>query len=106
MPINRSRTLSLIAAGALSFSLSGSLDALPNTAAFEPHPIYAFQTTSDNDIASKYCEQYESKSLREEAISLFGVQSSFTEDELKTYWKAISEKSENTPINIFDLFNC
>lgn len=106
MPTTNSRTLSMLAfAGLLSLSIAGSADALPTSNEIELTPVYAlYQTTSVDSTAAKYTEKYETKTPKEEAFALFGVQTNFSAAEKKTYWDAIHARSENTSINVFDLF--
>lgn len=94
----------LLAAG-LSLSSTLAQPVLGNAANTFITPTSAiYQTTSSNHIATEYEFDIRSEDLRLDAIQLFGEQTSFSDEEKATYWSAIRAKSENTAINIFDLF--
>ena len=57
-------------------------------------------TSSVNDIVAKYNDKSPSASCREEAMSIFGNQSDFTEEEMVTYRNVLRRKSKKTGISV------
>lgn len=105
MDLTNSFTASALAIG-LSFTLSVNAAPLRTTTIEIPStdPTAICQTSSTIRTTPTFYDQREQMSPREEALLLFGEQTSFTESEQETYWEALNAKSVKTGININDLF--
>ena len=99
--MTRSNALTVPFALLLSCTLSVRAIGLTNNAVSAFSYIESsYQTTSINSIA----EEFSVINPKADALDLFGVQSYFSPDEQKTYWKMLELNSEKVGINIFDLF--
>lgn len=108
MPWSNSRTLSAAVSGLLSLSIATTALPAPKIA----NRLNASRASITSSIAGAqainnlqlFSSDTVIRSPFEEAISLFGEQSGYTQEESDIYWNAINSKSEKTSINIFDLF--
>lgn len=91
--------LTLMLGLSLSMAPAGTLSNVPSTLNY--HIESTYQTTSLNTIAQEFGKT--SREPRQDAFSLFGVQSNFSIEEQKTYRAMLKENSHSVGINIFDL---
>lgn len=91
--------LTLMLGLSLSMVPTGNTSNMPSTLSYHIESVY--QTTSLNTVAQEFGKT--SRDPRQDAISLFGLQSNFSVEEQKTYRAMLKENSRSVGINIFDL---
>lgn len=64
-----------------------------------------YDTTSCNVSLASYYENNGNRYGREKALSLFGEQSGFTEEEQDFYRRVLKQKSVPIGISVFDMFD-
>lgn len=93
---------------AISLTLSASPVGASVSNIMLPPQSVEYQTTSLNFVADDFANEFTighaPKALKNDAFDLFGEQSNFSPDELKTYWAALKKDSVDVGVNIFDLF--